>query len=1134
MEGGVMARREEPRVGVYICHCGINISYKVDIEEVVEFASRLEHVVVARDYKFMCSNIGQELIINDIKEHNLNRVVVASCSPRMHEKTFRNACKKAGLNPYLFQMASIRELVSWVTEDEEEATQKAKDFVKAAVRRVVYHEPLQPRIVDINPNVLIIGGGIAGMQAALEIADAGRTVYLVEREPSIGGHMAKFDKTFPTLDCSACILTPKMVSVGQHENIKLLTYSEVEEVSGYIGNFDVKIRRKPRYVLEDKCTGCGECVKGCPVSVPNDFEYGMMDRTAIYRSFPQAVPNVFVIDKEGFSPCRNACPAGLNAHGYVKLISAGKYEEAFKLIMERVIFPASLGRACPAFCERECTRGLAGGPVQIRALKRFVADWYYENVGLEPPVKAGEKKEDKPVAVVGAGPAGLACAYYLAIQGYPVTVFEALEKPGGMLRYAIPEYRLPNDLVDKEIEFIRKAGVEIVCNTPVGKGGKRIDDLFQEGYKAVFLGIGAHKDRTMGIPGEDLEGVYHSITFLRRVNSGEKVTLGDKVIVVGGGNSAIDAARVALRLGAKDVTIVYRRSRVEMPAFPEEIEAAEAEGVKIQILTNPVAFHGKDGKLSEVECIRMELGEPDESGRRRPVPVEGTNFRIPADSVILAIGQYPDSAPLAEEGLEINRDGTIWVDPETLATSREGVFAGGDATKGPSTIVEAIGLGRQAAEYIRRFLEGEDLKARPYEEHWLETVDKEEVLKKRRFQVNAPHVPPQRSVEERIRDFGEVELPLDEERAVDEGKRCLDCAGCCECRQCELLCEPNAIDHFMKEETLEVKVGTIIVATGFKPFDPTRLVQYGYKRYPEVYTSLEFERLNNAAGPTGGEIRMKDGRVPERVAIIHCVGSRDENTNRYCSRVCCMYSMKFAHLVREKTGAEVYEFYIDIRSPGKMYEEFYNRLQEEGTHFIRGKVAEVTDVPQSPEEEGRLIVVAEDTLAGKQRRVPVDMVILSVGLEAAKGAEEVAHLVGISQDQDGWFIELHPKLAPVSTASDGVFIAGCCQGPKDIPDTVSQASGAAAEALSLIMRGQVEVEAATSYIDPEICVGCQQCKKICMYSAIDYDSARGVCVVNEAVCKGCGLCAATCPNKAVTVKHFNNQEIFSELEGVLF
>ncbi len=1124
---------EDIRIGVYICHCGINIAYKVDVEAVRDFAATLDHVVIARDYKFMCSNPGQQLIIDDIKELGLNRVVVASCSPRMHEKTFRNDLKKAGINPYYFQMASIREQVSWVTEDEEEATEKAKQLVKAAVYRVAYHEPLEPRIVDINPNVLVIGGGIAGMQAALQIADAGKTVYLVEREPTVGGHMAKFDKTFPTLDCAACILTPKMVSVGQHENIKLFTYSEVKDVSGYIGNFKATIHKKARFIDEETCTGCSECVKGCPVSLPSEYEYGMTDRTAIYRSFPQAVPNVFVIDKEGFSPCRNACPASLNAHGYVKLIGAGKYKEAFNLILDRVIFPASLGRACPAFCEGECTRGLAGGPLQIRMLKRFVADWYYENEGLELPFELPEKKE-KRVAVVGAGPAGLSCAFYLARKGYQVKVLEAAPEPGGMLRYGIPNYRIPNELVDKEVEFIKKTGVEIECSSPVGKDGISLNKLKEE-YDAVFVGIGAHKDRKMGIEGEDLDGVWSSIEFLRRVNSGEKVDVGEKVIVVGGGNSAVDAARSALRLGAKEVTIVYRRSRVEMPAYVEEIEAAEEEGVKLRILTNPVKFLGKNGKLAAAECIKMELGEPDESGRRRPIPVEGSEFTIDADRVILAIGQEPYSEPLAAEGLKVNRNGTIWVDPETLQTNLEGVFAGGDATKGPASIVEAIGLGRQAAEYISHYLEGEDLKARPYEELWMESVDKEEVLKKRRYSVSSPVSLRHLDTKERISNFAEVEQPMSEEEALEEAKRCLDCAGCCECRECEKLCEANAIRHEMKDQEIEVYVGSIIVATGFKPIDPSAetLSQFGYGRYPEVYTSIEFERLNNAAGPTSGEVLMKNGKKPERVAIIHCVGSRDANNKRYCSRVCCMYSMKFAHLVREKVGAEVYEFYIDIRSPGKGYEEFYNRLQEEGVHFIRGKVAQVTDVPLSPEEEGKLIVVAEDTLAGKVRRVPVDMVLLSVGLEPAEGAEEIARLVGISQDQDGWFIELHPKLAPLSTASDGVFLAGCCQGPKDIPDTVSQAEGAASEALSLIMRGQVEVEAAVSHIDPEVCVGCQQCMGVCMYSAIEYNPAQGLCVVNAAICKGCGLCAATCPNKAVTTKHFNNQEIFAELEGVL-
>ena len=1125
-----MGTKAEPRVGVYICHCGINIAYKVDVEAVRDYAATLPHVVVARDYKFMCSNVGQEMIIEDIKKFNLNRVVVASCSPRMHEKTFRKACEKGGINPYLFQMASIREQVSWVHEDEKVATEKAKELVRAAVFRVVYHEPLERRFVDINPNVLVIGGGIAGMQAALEIADAGKIVYLVEREPSIGGHMAKFDKTFPTLDCAACIMTPKMVSVGQHENIKLFTNSVVESVEGFIGNFKVKIRKKARFVDEDKCTGCGECAKVCPVSVPNEFEYGMNERKAIYRPFPQAVPNVFTISKLGESPCRNACPAGLNAHGYVKLISEGKFEEAFRLIMERVVLPASLGRACPAFCERECTRGEAGGPVHIRMLKRFAADWYYENKGTQPPFEVGEKK-DKKVAVVGAGPAGLSCAFYLAKEGYQVTVFEREAEPGGMVMYAIPEYRVPKDVLAKDIEVIKNMGVEIKTRVCVGKD-LTIDDIFKQGYDAVFLGIGAWRDRRLNVPGEDLEGIFTSIDFLKRVNTGEKPNLGKKVAVIGGGNSAIDAARVAKRLGA-DVTIYYRRTRKEMPAFPEEVEAALEEGIKIEFLTTPVSFKG-NGRVSKMELIRMELGEPDESGRRRPIPIEGSNYEVDVDSVILAIGQVPDSEVFAKFGIDLNRNGTVRIDPETLMTSREGVFAGGDAVTGPSTIVEAIGWGRRAAYYIDKYLEGANLKEiKPYDADRLPVVDKSRVFKRQKFEVVKRSKIKELPVEERIKSFAEVEQPFTEEEAVREGSRCMDCAICCECKQCELACEAKAIRHDQRDEIVEVDVGSIIVATGFKTFDPTPLYRYGYKRFPEVYTSIEFERLNNAAGPTEGKIVMKNGKVPERVAIIHCVGSRDEKFHRYCSRVCCMYSMKYAHLIREKTGAEVYEFYIDIRAPGKMYEEFYNRVQEEGTHFIRGKVAEVTDIAETPEEEGKLIVVVEDTLAGKVKRYPVDMVILSVALEPADGAEELARILGISQDQDGWFIELHPKLAPVSTASDGIFLAGCCQGPKDIPDTVAQASGAAAEALSLIMRGKVEIEAATSHIDPEVCVGCQQCKEVCAYGAIDYDAGRGVCVVNEALCKGCGLCATTCPNKAITLKHFKNEQILHELEGIL-
>lgn len=653
---------EKPKIGVYICHCGMNIAPKVDVESVVEFARELDHVAIAREYKFMCSNPGQELINDDINELGLNRVVVASCSPRMHEPTFKKACEKAGINPHYFQMANIREQSSWVTKDSEEATAKAKDLVAAAVARVAFHRPLHSREIAVKKSILVIGGGIAGMQSALSAAESGYKVYLVEREPSIGGHMAKFDKTFPTLDCAACIMTPKMVAVDQHENIEMLTYSEVVSLEGFIGNFKAKVLKKPRYVDEDRCTGCGVCMEKCPIKkIPSEFNERLSNRTAIYSPFPQAVPK-----------------------------------------------------------------------------------------------------------------------------------------------------------------------------TPV-------------------------------------------------------------------------------------------------------------------------------------------------------------------------------------------------IDPERC-------------------------------------------------------------------------------------------------RVLAKNKRC---------GACEKFCEAGAIDLEQKPRYLDIEVGAVIVATGFKAFDPTSLTNYGYGRYPEVYTSLEFERLNNATGPTSGKILMKNGQVPEKVAIIHCVGSRDVRYRKYCSRVCCMYSMKFAHLVREKTGAEVWEFYIDIRSPGKLYEEFYSRVQEEGVHFVRGRVAEVTDIPDNPEDFGHLTIVAENTLTRQAKRVSVDMVILSVGLEPAEGSEDVARLVGVSTDGDGWLTELHAKLAPVSTPTGGIFLAGCCQGPKDIPDTVAQSMAAAGEAVGLLSKGTVSTKTEISYIDPDLCAGCQTCLQVCVYSAIQFDAGRGVSVVNEALCQGCGSCSAACPSGAAGVKHFTDKQVMEEMEAIL-
>ncbi len=581
------------RLGFYVCHCGINIAGKVRVEELAAFTRELKNVVIARDYKFMCSDPGQEMIEKDIKEFNLNRVVVASCSPRLHEKTFQGACQRAGLNPYFFQMASVREQVSWVTQDEDEATRKAKTLAAAAINRVNYHERLDAREVSVHPDIMVVGGGIAGMQAALDVGSSGHKVYLVEKSSTIGGHMLQFDKTFPTLDCAACIGTPKMVEVAQNANIELLSYSEVKEVGGYIGNYTVKIRRKPRYVMEGVCTGCGECVNVCPVSVPSEWDEGLDDRKAIYRAFPQAVPITFCIDKKDRAPCVTACPAGINIQGYVQLVGQGKYQEATQLIMERLPLPGVLGRVCPHPCESECRRQELDEAISIRDLKRFAAD--HANLkALEPP-KVEERTEK--VAVIGSGPSGLTVAYYLRLKGYQVTIFEALEVLGGMLRVGIPDYRLPPEVLDEEIDHILRLGVKTRTGIRFGTDFT-FEDLKEEGFAAVFLGIGAHNSLDMQISGEkDTHGVVDAVRFLREVNLGDKTCPGKRVVVIGGGNVAIDAARVIKRLGAQDVTVVYRRSEQEMPAYAEEIEGAKKEEIRFSFLTAPVGILAKEGRV---------------------------------------------------------------------------------------------------------------------------------------------------------------------------------------------------------------------------------------------------------------------------------------------------------------------------------------------------------------------------------------------------------------------------------------------------------------------------------------------------------------------------------------------------------
>jgi heterodisulfide reductase subunit A-like polyferredoxin len=891
-------------------------------------------------------------------------------------------------------------------------------------------------------NVLVVGGGIAGMQASLDLADRGFKVYLVEKTPSIGGRMAQLDKTFPTMDCSICILAPKMIDVNRRQNIKLLTYSEVKAVKGEPGNFNVKILKKSRFVDAEKCTGCGECTEVCPVTAPREFDMGLGVRKAIYRPFPQAIPNIFVIDKRGTPPCRAACPAGVNVQGYVALVREGKYKEALELIRRENPLPIVCGRICFHPCETKCERGKLDEPVAVNALKRFVTDWelkHEKEEKVEPIPKIHEEK----IAIVGSGPTGLAAAYALVKKGYPVTVFESLHEVGGMLRVGIPEYRLPKNLLEIEIKRIRDLGTEIQTGTVIGKD-LTIEQLQQKGYKAILIAVGAQESWKLGIEGEDLKGVIHTLDFLKDVNLGKKVELGERVAVIGGGNVAVDAARTALRLGAKKVGILYRRSRAEMPAFSAEAKEAENEGIEFQFLVAPKRILGENGKVTALECVRMELGEPDESGRRRPIPVKGSEFVINLDAVIPAIGEAPDVSFLPA-GAKVTGRKTIECDPLTLETSLLGIFAGGDVVSGPATVVDAIAAGKRAAVSIDRYLRGEDLKVGREEEIKLaEEVSKEGVEKKYR------QVMPLLPVEKRVGSFEEVETGFTEEMALQEAQRCLSCGGCSECLECEKACEPKAVVHDQKEEYIELNVGAIVIATGFDPFDPSGIKEYGYGKYKNVLNSMELERLLSASGPTGGKLaRPSDNKIAHKVAFIQCVGSRNlKGGYPYCSSVCCMYATKEAALIKEhERESKVYIFYTDIRAFGKGFREFVNRAKKEwGIEYFRAKPSEIREDPKTRD----LLIKYEDTLTGEMNTLQVDLVVLCTALVPPQDNQSLAETIGVKVDEYGFFEVQHQLQTPLDATAPGIFLCGCCQGPKDIPDSIAQAKGAAARAAEFI------------------------------------------------------------------------------------
>lgn len=894
-------------------------------------------------------------------------------------------------------------------------------------------------------DVLVVGGGTAGMESAVTLGEMGYSVLLVEKEPSIGGKMILLSKVFPTLDCASCIATPKMAATYHHPQVKTMTYTEVEGIhKAPWGKFQVRLNKKATYVRSNQCTGCQKCELACTVAIPDEFNGGMVARRAAYIPFPQAVPKKAVIERHGTSPCSSTCPAGVKAHGYVSLVRSGLYDEAMELILEDVPVPGSLGRACYAPCESNCSRGDLDGPVSIRQIKRFVADRYYER-HPEPTFEPPAEKKDAKVAVIGSGPAGLAAAYHLAKRGYPVTIFEGDNEPGGMLRNAIPGYRLPHEVVDRDIKNVTALGVEI-------RTGRRIHDLAEladRNYDVIFLACGTISVRRMGIPGDDLKDVVTSLQFLRRVNLGGKADLSGKVVVVvGGGNVAIDSARVARRLGAREVIIQYRRSRLEMPAFGWEVKDAEEEGIEFQYLQVPTKFIGKDGNLAEVRTVDMRLGEPDRSGRRRPIPIEGSERTMQADFVITAIGLAPSIKGF--KGIKVRRDGCIQVDDETLQTSIPNIFAGGDVVTCPTSIVTALGQGKRAAFYMDRYMQGEDLKAAGFEQR-LSPADKAEVLARQDGHGTADPLgrkecPP----ETRVRDFREVEAPLTEDEARYAASRCLDCGGCSECRRCVSACPADAIDFEMRDQEQVLEVGSVVVATGFDLFNPSRKTQYGYGRFPNVITAMQMDRLLSPTRPYNTVLRPSDGKIPGNIAYILCTGSRDcQVDNELCSRVCCMYTVKQAQLIMGALPlADVTVYFIDVRAFGKGYEEFFQQSKAMGVNFVKGKVARVDET-----DEGNLTLHYEDIAGGgKVARAEHDLVVLSVGLLPHHDALSLFSWGELEEDDHHYVKEVDEDHSPARTSIDGVFVAGSSSGAMDIPDTILHSGAAAALAAAYVER----------------------------------------------------------------------------------
>jgi heterodisulfide reductase subunit A-like polyferredoxin len=892
--------------------------------------------------------------------------------------------------------------------------------------------------------VLVQGGGIAGVQASLDLANSGFKVYLIEKDAAIGGMMAHLDKTFPTGDCATCIVSPKLVECARNLNIEIMTLSELVHLEGQPGNFKATIKRHPRYVNEDKCTGCSECTQVCPVDIPDEFNRCLGTRKGIAKLYAQATPNIFGILKNGHSPCKMACPAKVNVQGYVQLIKKKEYIKAVNLIRQRNPLSAICGRVCTHPCEAKCTRGNADDPIAIRLLKRFASDKEMELLAAGKITLPEEKKpasDAKKVAIIGAGPAGLTAANDLADVGFAVTVYESRNKAGGMLRWGIPEYRLPKKILDHEIEIIRRKGVTFIYNCAVGKD--ITFEALRKNNDVVLIAAGAHKSRKLGIPGEENNNVLYGVEFLRDAASANKPKVKDKIVVIGGGNVAVDVARTALRLGAKQVEMVCLEAANEMPAYKEEIEATLAEGIKIHNSWGPKSIFAK-GSLATLELKRCTKVFDDQK-RFRPVFDEKELTTIDADQIIIAIGQMVDEQLTGHINVD-NQRGLFKADPITGQTSTGNVFAAGDNASGPAAVLDAVAAGKRCAESIARFLSDKEMISGRFEDS-LRPLAEDLLPSTEKIQKQARVYPEELTVSKRLRNFEEVEKGLSEAQAIAEAERCLNCALCSECNQCVETCQQHAIDHAMKERKIELDVGAVLLTPGFEEFDAASKGEFGYGRYSNVVTSVQFERMLSAAGPFEGHlIRLSDGKPARRIAWIQCVGSRDSVCgNEYCSSICCMMATKQALVAGDHVdGLDATIFYMDIRAFGKDFDQYYERAKaQKNIHYIKSMPSRVIQLPGS--NDLRLNYYDQNNnILYKD----FDLVVLSVGLEPPASMAKLADDLELKLNEYGFCKT--DRLAPLETSVPGVFAGGAFQEPKDIPETVTQASGAASMAMELL------------------------------------------------------------------------------------